>query len=283
MNLLLFLILRILSNPIANVFQKKLAVDNSSFMINFYSYLILSLLCLPFCPKYLLQIPDVSYWAIVLTAGLLCASGTACTIKAVSIGELSVLGPINSYKSIIGLVSSFILLKEIPSILGIIGMVLIIWGSKFIFSSSQDGFSFKLFLRKDIQLRLLALLLTGTEAALLKKIILLSSVEMCFILWCFMGLLWSFVFAFISRKNFVLKGNSVFVQIVYIALLIGIMEYSTNYVFERINVGYALSLFQLSTLVTVFLGYKIFNEKDIKNKIIGSLIMIVGSCLIILH
>lgn len=283
MNLIVFLILRIFSNPIANVFQKKLAVVNSSFTINFYSYLILSLLCLPFCPKYFLHISDISYWAIVLTAGFLCALGTACTIKAVSIGELSVLGPINSYKSIIGLVSSFILLKEIPSVLGIIGMVLIIWGSKFIFSSSEDGFSFKLFLRKDIQLRLLALLLTGTEAALLKKIILLSSVEMCFILWCFMGLLWSFVFAVLSRKNFVLKGNGVFLQIVYIALLIGIMEYSTNYVFERMNVGYALSLFQLSTLVTVFLGYKIFKEKDVKNKIIGSAIMILGSCLIILH
>jgi drug/metabolite transporter (DMT)-like permease len=61
------------------------------------------------------------------------------------------------------------------------------------------------------------------------------------------------------------------------------MQYSTNFVFEKMNVGYALSLFQLSSLVTVFLGYEIFKEKNLKEKIIGTCIMILGSVLIILH
>lgn len=61
------------------------------------------------------------------------------------------------------------------------------------------------------------------------------------------------------------------------------MQYSTNFVFEKMNVGYALALFQLSSLVTVFLGYEIFKEKNLKEKIIGTCIMILGSVLIILH
>ncbi len=47
-------------------------------------------------------------------------------------------------------------------------------------------------------------------------------------------------------------------------------------------VGYALSLFQLSIIISVIFGYQFFKEKDIGKKIIGSLIMIVGSVLIIL-
>jgi hypothetical protein len=47
-------------------------------------------------------------------------------------------------------------------------------------------------------------------------------------------------------------------------------------------VGYALSLFQLSAIVSVLLGYRIFREKEIRKKRIGSIIMIAGSCIIIL-
>ncbi len=68
----------------------------------------------------------------------------------------------------------------------------------------------------------------------------------------------------------------------YLILCIGTMQYTTNYVFSHMNVGYALALFQLSTLVSILLGYKIFQESDIRKKLLGSVIMIVGSVLIIL-
>ena len=281
--LILFLIIRILSNPIANVFQKKLAVENSSLTINFYTYVILSFLCLPFSNLVFGQSYSLYFWFIVFMCGFLCTLGILFIIKAINIGELSVIGPINSYKSVVGLIASLLLLKEIPTIWGILGIVLIIWGSKFIFTSSAEGFSFKLFKRKDIQYRLIALLLTGIEAAFLKQIIIMSSVEAGFILWCFMGAFWSIVFILITKKKFSLNKKSSFIQVLFIALCLGLMQYSTNFVFEKMNVGYALSLFQLSSLVTVFLGYEIFKEKNLKEKIIGTFIMILGSVLIILH
>jgi len=64
-------------------------------------------------------------------------------------------------------------------------------------------------------------------------------------------------------------------------LCIGTMQYTTNYVFDRMNVGYALALFQLSTIVSILLGYKIFREQAIGRKLLGAVIMIVGSVLII--
>ena len=62
----------------------------------------------------------------------------------------------------------------------------------------------------------------------------------------------------------------------------GLMQLTTNYVFAHMPVGYALSLFQLSIVVSVWLGFTVFREKDIGRKIIGSLIMMGGSVLIIL-
>ncbi|EXY30067.1 putative membrane protein, partial [Bacteroides fragilis str. 3397 T10] len=41
-------------------------------------------------------------------------------------------------------------------------------------------------------------------------------------------------------------------------------------------------LFQLSTIVSIFLGYRIFKEQNIKKKLIGAIIMVIGSGVIIL-
>ncbi len=280
---IIFLIIRIISNPIANMYQKKLSENVSSSVINFYTYLILSIICIPFCSKYMhFSSYNKEVWLSVIIAGLMCALGTVFLIKAVNKGELSVIGPINSYKSIIGLISGFILLKELPSFIDFIGILLIITGSYFIFDTTNEGFTFKLFKRKDIQYRIAALVLTGIEAAILKNIILMTSVEECFIFWCLSGLFWSFIIVLASRKKLYIKEKKYYITIFYIAICLSLMQYSTNYVFNNINVGSALALFQLSSIITVILGYKVFRESDIMKKTAGTIIMITGSCLIIL-
>ena len=61
------------------------------------------------------------------------------------------------------------------------------------------------------------------------------------------------------------------------------MQYSTNIVFAQINVAYALALFQLSTILSVFLGTKLFNEKHLIKKLLCSTLMILGAIIIILN
>ena len=279
-----FLLLRIVSNPIANVFQKKLSNSISSLVINFYTYLFLSVISTFFVfSQNISSILNLQFLFLVFVAGFLCALGTVFLIKAINIGELSVIGPINSYKSIIGLIFAIFLLKEIPSFWSLIGIFLIILGSKYIFETTTTGFTFNLFKRKDILYRLFALLLTGIEAVILKKIILLSSVEICFFFWCFTGLFWSIIFIIIFKKNIVIKQKKYFMNFLLISICLGLMQYSTNYVFDKMNVGYALAIFQLSSLVTVFLGYKVFKEENFIKKIIASIVMIIGSVLIIFN
>jgi len=273
-------ILRIFSNPVANMFQKKLS--SSALFTNFYSYLFMSLGCIPFIFRVDWSGFSAEFWIYVFVAGFLCSAGTACSIKAIQIGELSVLGPINSYKSVVGLIIAFLFLKEIPSLQGVIGMFLIIYGSRFIFDAAGSGFSFSVFKRKDIRLRFASILMTGIEAVILKKIILLSSVEISFFMWCFMGCFYSLVFILASKHEFVPILKNQISYYFMICLGLATMQLSTNFVFERINVGYALAFFQLSTIVTLFFGIKFFREKNFGRKLLGSVIMIIGSILIIL-
>ncbi len=65
-------------------------------------------------------------------------------------------------------------------------------------------------------------------------------------------------------------------------LAVALMQYSTNYVFSKMNVSYALALFQLSTILSVFLGVNIFNEGKLLKKLIASIIMLIGAVILIL-
>jgi drug/metabolite transporter (DMT)-like permease len=280
--------LRIISNPLGNVFQKQLTSRGSNpLVVNFFTYLLLSLACLLFSFSVEWSALPLTFWEYSVLAGISGALGNGFLVKALHKGELSVLGPINSYKSVIAITGGVIMLSEIPGLVGIIGIVLIIFGSYFVLDTTSERFSIALFKRSDIRYRLLAMILTAVEAVFIKKIIISSSSTIAFFSWCFFGALFSFILLFVYRINLKkeLSENIRSDNLIKYLLLIGCvgtMQFSTNYTFAHMQVGYALSLFQLSTIISIFFGYRFFKEEDILKKTAGSLIMITGSILIIL-
>ena len=280
--LLSALFLRIISNPIANACQKRLGENNSSLNVNFYISMLMCIACI--YPAILVDwsVFLLEFWGYVFLAGLFCSLGTICLIKALHYGELSILGPLNSYKAIVGLVSAFLLLGEIPSVVAISGVCLIVVGSLFLITKPETTTSAKN-LSLSLFLRFIALVFTGCEASILKQIILLSSPQISFILWCFCGLVFGAFFVPLFGRKFVIPKKNEWLQYLLAAVCLSVMQYTTNIVFEKMEVGTALALFQLSAIVNLFLGYKIFHEGNMLRKILGTIIMIVGAVLILLH
>ena len=269
------ILVRILSNSYLNVFQKLLTgLGQKSSVVNFYTYLglgviallIMSLNSVIFSPELLLN---------VFAMGALGALGNYFIIKALSIGELSTLAPINSYKPVVALLAGIIYLQETPSLNALYGIFLIIAGTYFIFDRRNIEYN-----GKAVFYRVLALICSGTEAVFIKKIILLTDVTTAFVYWVLAGLVFATLFVLPARKN--LKIKSYKYQICLI-LAVALMQYSTNFVFSRMNVAYALALFQLSTLYSVFLGASIFHERNFRRKILAALVMAAGAVCIILN
>ena len=281
------LLLRILSNPIGNVFQKKLTEQqNHPLLVNFLTFFILSIFCIvPALQQNWEQVSRLS-WHYGIIAGIFGAIGNGFLVKALQRGDLSILGPINSYKSVVGILIGIIFLHEIPSVWGIVGIVLIIYGSYFVLDTMKERFSWNLLRNKEIQYRIGAMILTAIEAVFIKKVILYSSTTVSFIFWCWFGAFFSFVLLFFFKVRLIKEIKQVklhhLLTYVFLVLSIGTMQYTTNYVFSHMNVGYALALFQLSTIISIFLGYRIFKEQNIKKKLLGAVIMIAGSVVIIL-
>lgn len=281
------IVLRILSNPLANVFQKQLATNHAApLFINWITYFFLSGISIIYALSMSWKNFTPTFWLYALAVGFLGALGNGFLIKALQQGDLSVLGPINAYKAVVSFIAGFFLLEEIPGFWGISGIILIVIGSYFVLNSTREKFSWVVFKRPDIRYRLLAMVFAAVEAVLIKKVIIYSSPEVSFIIWCWFGALFSFIIL-LYQKSIILKrqwdlAGVHFKKYVMLIFCIGMMQLTTNYTFEHMPVAYALALFQLSALVSVLLGHRFFREEQILKKAVGATIMIAGSVLIIL-
>ncbi|MDR2883106.1 MAG: EamA family transporter, partial [Alistipes sp.] len=297
---LVALVVRIFANPAASLFRKKLTLPvggrpdgadirdgNDPSAVNLMTYLVLSAACVPWVPGVDWGAMPREFWWNCLLVGLFGGVGNAYVVKALQCGELSVLGPVNSWKSVVGMAVGVVVLGEIPGLWGLVGVALIIGGSYFVLVRTGERFSWRLLGRRDIRYRMWAMILTAVEAVFIKQVIVLSSTGVSFIIWCWFGGVMAAAVAMVSgrgrrrREMFSFRAGDLPLYL-GVAACVGLSQYSTNVVFAGMDVGYALALFQLSAVVSVFLGWKVFSEGGIARKLIGSAIMIAGSVVIIL-
>lgn len=284
---LLAVIIRILVNPFSNVLQKQITQKGQHpLFINLATYILLAFISVFLIFDISIQSLDAEFWIYSIAGGITGALGNGFIVKALEKGDLSVLGPINAYKSIVGMLFAFIIIREVPNIWGLMGMGFIIVGSYFVLDTTEEKFSWQLFKTPAIQYRLAALVLTGIQAVLDKKVIEHSNLEIAFAGWSIFGAGFSFVFILFTKvsiqKEFKNLDRAILVKYFLLVLTVGLMLASTNYTLSHMPVGYALALFQLSILLSVVLGYRFFNELHLFKKLMGATIMVIGSALIIL-
>lgn len=284
---LLAVIIRILVNPFSNVLQKQITLKGQHpLFINLATYTLLAFISVFLIYDISIQSLDIEFWIYSIAGGITGALGNGFIVKALEKGDLSVLGPINAYKSIVGMLFAFIIIREVPNIWGLMGMGFIIVGSYFVLDTTEEKFSWQLFKTPAIQYRLAALVLTGIQAVLDKKVIEHSNLEIAFAGWSIFGAGFSFIFILFTKvsiqKEFKNVDRAILVKYFFLVLTVGLMLASTNYTLSHMPVGYALALFQLSILISVVLGHRFFNELHLFKKLMGATIMVIGSALIIL-
>lgn len=284
---------RILANPVSNVFQKQLTQRSANplFIIGATDAL-LTLGVLPLFVLGALPLPlGAEFWTNMVVAASLGVASNVLLVYALQSTSLSVLGPINAYKSVVSLVLGVFLLGEVPAPLGVAGVLLIVAGSYFVVdrdaNQPRSNAFVRFFCERGIQFRFAALALSATEAIFLKKALLLSSPLTTFVFWAILGLpIAAAASALLARgrlaKEVVLLRHN-WPTYLWLAITTGVMQLTSLLTFGRLQVGYSLALFQLSTLIGVFLGYRYFQEGHIRKRLLGSAIMAAGAALIVLQ
>jgi drug/metabolite transporter (DMT)-like permease len=286
----LFVVARVVSNPVSNVFQKQLAQRGANpIVIIAVTHALLTLVALPIVAGTRWLDLGTAFWTNMAICTVLAVAGNALLVAALRRSDLSVLGPVNAYKAVLSLGLGLFLLGEVPTVFGVLGVFLILAGSYFVVdrvSGQPRRNAFVMFFRdRGIQLRLAALVLSATEAVFLKRAILHASPATTFLFWSILGLpVAAAAVAILPRGT---AGQELqrlrhhWRTYVWLALTTGLMQATTLLTFGKMPVGYSLALFQLSTLISVFLGHRYFAEHNIGRRLVGSIIMVAGAVLIV--
>jgi drug/metabolite transporter (DMT)-like permease len=297
---------RIVANPFSNVFQKLLTQRSANpLVIIGITHALLSLVCA--AVLFLVPVPTAAnFWTNISICALLAVTANALIVQALSLSDLSVLGPINAWKPVISLVPGMLLLHEFPGWPGVCGIVLIVAGSYLIVDGSPREpwrtFRGRFLMDRGVQCRFAGLVLSAVEAVFLKRSLLTSSATTTFVWWSILGFFVSGVAVTalmgsgklipnvdaneqISTSNVLSNQAAVFHQswltYVMLATTTGLMQFCTIVTLDGLQVGSALALFQTSALISVFLGSKVFDEPHFLRRMSGAVVMVAGAVLII--
>ena len=281
---------RVIFASFANVLQKKLAIQNHHpLFIVMASYALLSVISLPI----LLSLPIVHlseyFWVNIVIAALLDMAGTLFLVFSLSKTDLSIFGPLNAYKIVISMLLAMVFLSEMPSSQGFLGITIIIIGSFFLMHGTTKKTNqkslFILFTNRGVQYRFLSILLFSLGTLPLKNAVMEGQALTTTIFWCLIGfplaILSYFLFNKREEQSFFQQAKPVLPELTYLAITLFLMQYLTMIVLSKLLIAYSLALFQFSMVLQVFLGYRIFKEKNIKSRLIACLIMSIGSLLVL--
>ena len=132
--------------------------------------------------------------------------------------------------------------------------------------------------------RLIAVALTAAGSIFLKLAMQHRDTVTSLAAWSLISWLLAFGWLLIDRGSLKLD----LIRILWHRDLIGIaanmiaMQGLTILVFQAMNVGYALALFQLGSLVSVYLGHRLFGEVDLYRRLLAASIMFIGAVVIML-
>ncbi len=335
---------RIFINAWLNVLQKRVLQNRlAAVPLVAATFGLLAVLTSPFFYFYSFTDLPCAFWRNMLFVVALDIPGNFFLVKSVGLSDLSLIGPLNSYKPVVALLLGVIVLGELPSGQGLLGVAIILLGSLLLAPKrGSDSTALSIFFaRNDTPLyppsrgdshpnsfymeesqryspleggqggvcgaqsssqqtiqpkslwkdrgawyRLLALVFTAAASIFLKAAINVSSAMHTFLAWAVLGACAAAAVFLLSqharKQNNPQAARAHFSALLLMAALFLAMQLLTLQIFAMMNVAYVLALFQLSGLLNVLLGWKLFNEGNILRRALASVIMIAGAVLLII-
>lgn len=268
-----------------NVFSKKASLNVDSLLVSWINNFIPFILYLPVLFFIELKF-NLQFFTSVLISGTVNTAATILYHRAISKGEVSVVVPMLSFTPLFLVIISPLIVGEFPTAKGLIGIVLIVVGSYLLnINLKEEGILFplkSLMKNKATRYMLIVAFIWSISANFDKKGIEASSVlqYILFInLFVTLGTTifsitkgkFSFHSVWLERKNLFFVG--VLTSMGYIVHMTAI---------SLTLVSYVIALKRTAGMITVVLGYLFLKEQNIKERLLGSIVMFIGVLFIVL-
>ncbi len=287
---IVYIIIASVIYPIVDVFKKK-ATASYPVKVIFWGVATFSL------PVYAAMlfingIPEIdpSFWLLIAINTPLLIYTNILLIKNEKIAPISTTLPLLSFTPVFLIFTSYVFLGELPNQYGIIGIFLIVLGALMLKGESLRhhlGHQLRgLLMRKESQIILIIAFIWSFNANLVKMASLASSVWLyLFITVLLEAIIMNIWMGYKHRRHLkkVIKGDGHIIFIILAALITAVADAAFLYGLEQTLVAYAIAIRRAFLIIgSLALGAFIFHEKNIKYRIGGAFIMIVGITLILL-
>ncbi|PIN94091.1 hypothetical protein COU54_00405 [Candidatus Pacearchaeota archaeon CG10_big_fil_rev_8_21_14_0_10_31_24] len=234
-----------------------------------------------------LPIQPIIYLFFVAPLG---ATAFLLMMKVIRHEEISTAGPISMLKPAVVAIFAFLILRESLSLTQFGGLILIVFGAYTLGNHKNKHFTdpFKILKNKKISIYIILAIIIYGLTAVFDRFVLTTypiaplaylSFAQLFVAIDFIILITIFHGGIKDIK----KGTLKFGYWIFLASILTVVcRLFHVYAVSMANVGLVVSLREISVLFTILLGGELFHEKNIKKKIISSLIMITGVTLIAL-
>ena len=213
--------------------------------------------------------------------------GVVLYMKAISKSPLSLTLPMIAFTPVFMLITGPLILGEFPKTIGFLGIVSVVVGayvlkvkdikkgllSPFVSLVKEGGPLIMLFVA----------LLWSFTAVTAKFLVNQSSPVFAMVSIYFITTIIFTAFIFITKKVKTKDISKNFKKIIGIGFFMSLAEIGLVYSFTMTLAIYAITVKRLSILIGSFYGFKFFKEKDIIQRVSGSLLMLLGIILIAVY
>ena len=233
-----------------------------------------------------IQIPplDLTFWAATLIALPLEAVAVLLYIKAIKVSPLSLTIPFLALTPMFIIVTSFLMLRELPSRSGLGGIMLIAIGAYLLnLNDSGKGLlaPIKAISREKGSVMMIAVAVIYSITSNLGKIAVLHSSP------SFFAVAYTSIFSLFLLPYVIIKERALAAVIktrIRLFLLLGfifaLMVTAHFTAIRLVEVSYMISVKRTSLIFSVLYGRLFFKEENFRERILGSLVMVAGVFLI---
>ena len=234
-------------------------------------------------------IPDLgpAFLYAAIATGLLNVIATILILKSLKITDASLVIPMLSFTPAFLILTSFLILGEVPTRTGILGILLIVVGSYALNFKSlkikEILFPFrKLFSTRGLIYMFIVAFIFGISTNYDKLAIVNSDPIFGSAVICFFIAIPLIIISVAKKQNFLKEYKTNFFKFGLVAIVSSLSIIAINTALTLQIVPYVISIKRTSILLGVIYGFLLFKEKNVGKRLFGALIMFAGMALIIL-
>lgn len=285
----LFAFLTAFFESLKNVFSKKGLQNSDEYIVAWASrFFALPLL---FLALFFIKIPSFGslnnqFWIALLLNSILNTWAFILFMRAIRCSDLSITIPMITFTPLFLLITSPLILGEFPKLLGLIGVLLIVVGSYILnIKESKKGYlaPFRALLKEQGPRLMLVVAFIWSITSNFEKIGVQNSSP---IFWAVVfnttAAIIMFPIMFYKSRDRIKEIQRNIKQLVPVGFSSGL-----SYIFQMMAINlalvpYVISVKRLSIIITVIFAYFLFKEKGFKERLTGTIIMVLGVILIAL-